>query len=207
MDDRPVYIVSGYMRSGTSMMMRCIEAGGIPAGFEPKRDELNDKFGDENYKPNPAGFYEFGRDEYKEPYFPSQHKGTVIKCLLGGILARLEQYSFPVGNYKIIFMKRDPEEIRQSYEAFFEPRVKDVIHMKEWLRDQYESKCDYAISQLSNRKDTTVTVVNYRDVVEDPVREFQRIHIAGWPIKIHAASAPVDKSQCRFKKEALTIGI
>lgn len=207
MTDETVYIVSGFMRSGTSMMMRCLEAGGLEAAFKPARDELNERWGDENYKPNPDGFYEQGRDEYIEPYFPSQYKGRLIKILLGGILPKLSQYSFPVGSYRIVFMRRDPEEIRQSYEAFFEPAPRDAIKWRKWLAEEYENKCWYAINQLNNRIDTELSVLHYREVVEDPLSAFQQLHRDGWPIKCHAAAAIVDKKQCRFRCEELQIGI
>ena len=35
-----IYVVSGYPRSGTSMMMECLEAGGLEMVKSEKRDEL-----------------------------------------------------------------------------------------------------------------------------------------------------------------------
>ena len=49
---RPVTIVSGLPRSGTSMMMKMLEAGGIP----PMTDEIREADAD-----NPKGYYEFER--------------------------------------------------------------------------------------------------------------------------------------------------
>jgi hypothetical protein len=47
-----VTVVSGLPRSGTSMMMKMLEAGGIP----PLTDEIR-----EADKDNPKGYYEFER--------------------------------------------------------------------------------------------------------------------------------------------------
>ena len=51
-DDQFITIVSGLPRSGTSMMMKMVDAGGIP----PLTDEL--RVADED---NPKGYYEFER--------------------------------------------------------------------------------------------------------------------------------------------------
>ena len=48
----PIVIVSGLPRSGTSMMMKMLEAGGIPPLTDKLRTADND---------NPKGYYEFER--------------------------------------------------------------------------------------------------------------------------------------------------
>ena len=50
-----IFIVSGFMRTGTSMMMKCLEAGGLEAVFNPTRERMNKDFGDEHDQPNEGG--------------------------------------------------------------------------------------------------------------------------------------------------------
>lgn len=189
-----IYVVSGFMRSGTSMMMRALEAGGLEAAFAPERDEMNERFGDEDYQPNPGGFYELNRREYREHGFPRKYEGKLIKCLWGGLPR------FVVGAYQIVFMLRDPEEIRQSFESFFNQPAPPML-------TTYDEQMQDAIDLLRNRRDTTVCVLQYRDVIADPVSAFEQLLGSGWPIDVEQAAAVVDPELCRFRLEELTVGI
>ena len=100
-----IHIVSGFMRSGTSMMMRALESGGMDACYRGSRDDLIEKHSDEHYSPNPA-LYELERKDYRDPNFPDGYEGKLIKCLAPGM------FRLKVGEYRIIFMRRDYEEIR-----------------------------------------------------------------------------------------------
>lgn len=192
------YIVSGFMRTGTSMMMACLAAAGLDAVYNPVRDKMNKQFGDDKYVPNPGGFYELTAADFKDRMFPTKYKGKLIKILYAGLPRCC------VGNYQVVFMLRDPEEIRQSFEAFFENG--DHTHFRNRIKTYHEDM-EEAIARLRNRKDTTVTVLHYRDVVNDPFWAFSLLKESGWPIDVDKAAAVVDPSQCRFKLEELEIGI
>ncbi len=196
-----IYIVSGYMRTGTSMMMNALSAGGLEPLFNPQRDNMNDRWGDSGYKPNPVGFYELQRQEYRQRGFPGMYEGRLIKLLYGGLprLAALDS------GYRYVFMRRDTEEIRQSYEAFFGAKI--ARSMQE-VMNHYDEIMDDAVKGLHNRKDTvSVHEFWYREVVTHPIEHFQILRDAGWPIEVSKAAMTVDTSQCRFKREILTEGI
>ena len=55
------YFVSGFMRSGTSMMMACLEAGGMDVAHREQRNQMLEQYSDENYSPNEGGLYELSR--------------------------------------------------------------------------------------------------------------------------------------------------
>jgi hypothetical protein len=199
--DEMIYVVSGYMRTGTSMMMKALTDGGLESAFDSNRDVMNEKYGDDNYKPNPAGFYELHRKEYQQKDFPTMYKGKLVKCLIGGL------NSFPVSNYRIVFMRRDPEEIRQSFDAFFESvPLSQRKQVKNFLT-QYDEIMDDFIARLKNRRDTHLIIFQYRKVVEDPLYHFQHLANCGWPIDPEKAAATVDSKLCRFRIENLTVGI
>ena len=195
MKDETVYIVSGFMRTGTSMMMKCLEAGGMDAVARESRDEMRLKYADEFYDPNNGGLYEIERKDSQHPDFPSQFKGKLIKVLNAGT-GRLNVME----KIKVIFMTRDPEEIRQSYEAFFsdEGRLKN---------EMIEMAIKKNLELLRNRKDTDVLEFWYRDVVENPRKHFEILKENGWPIDVDKCVAEVDVDLLRFKKENLTQGI
>jgi len=199
--DEMIYVVSGYMRTGTSMMMNALTEAGMEPAFNAKRDEMNEKYGDENYQPNPAGFYELNRKEYKQKDFPLMYKGKLVKCLFGG-LGR-----FPVAKYQIVFMMRNPEEIRQSFDAFFESIPITQRQQVTLFLQNYDEVMEDVIAHLKNRRDTHLIVLNYRDVVKNPLEKFEHLFRCGWPINPIKAAQSVDPKLCRFRIENLTIGI
>lgn len=186
------FIVSGYMRCGTSMMMQALKAGGLTPSFNDMRNRMNKQFGDKDYLPNGKGFYELSRKQYSEPDFPNAHQGKLIKCLYGGIT------KIQAGNYCIVYMMRDFEEIRQSYEAFFgtAPGLNEQEHKVTMAT---------TIGILRQRLDINLTVLNYRDVIENPVQELQKLE--HWEINVAEAAKVVDPELLRFKIEDLEVGI
>ena len=183
------------------MMMDALTAGGLESAFDPDREKLNDKYGDENYKPNPNGFYELSRKEYKDDFFPLPFEGKLVKCLMGGLTG------FPVNEYKTVFMRRNREEIRQSFEAFFQPKDKGADRMRYFMENKFEALTSKALALLRNRKDTEVTEIWYRDVVRHPLQVFEYTQSKGFPIDPVAAANTVDPSLCRFKEEKLVKGL
>src|SRR5512134_1182473 len=103
MDPKAVIVVSGLPRSGTSMMMKMLEAGGL----EILTDNLREA--DAN---NPKGYYEFERVKQMKDgdlaWLPDA-VGKVVKIVTGLITFLPSGY-----NYKIIFMRRDLNEILSS---------------------------------------------------------------------------------------------
>ncbi len=91
-----IYIVSGYMRCGTKMMMQSFEAAGMGL-----LGEVNDD-------------YELSKAEIAEAVLnPHTVDGKLFKCIAGGLL-RLAAWK-----YKILYMQRDYDEIKASCENRF----------------------------------------------------------------------------------------
>ena len=101
---QPVVVVSGLPRSGTSMMMKMVDAGGIP----PLTDEL--RAADED---NPKGYYEFERvkdlEKEKDKTWVRDARGKVLKVI--SFLIK----DLPDDNaYRVVFMRRDLGEVLAS---------------------------------------------------------------------------------------------
>lgn len=196
MEDETLYVVSGFMRTGTSMMMKALEAGGLKAEYKQSRDEMKNHFADEHYDPNIGGLYELEAQDYQEYDFPIKYKGKLIKALNQGVQ---RMCVMPKG-IRVVFMMRDPEEIRQSYEAFFSRPLKNIDH--------YERNMQNYIERIKNRKDViSLHIFQYREVIENPIKHFQILKDAGWPINVEECVKVVDAKYLRFKKEILTEGI
>jgi len=188
-----IYIVSGFMRSGTTMKMECMEAGGMSVVKSESRDQFGAAHNDEHYRVNPHGLYEPDLTELRQLGWPKQHDGKVLKVVVPWLRA------LSVHEYRVVFMLRDFEEIRQSFEGAFGGRLK---------RETIEQQVAEALAQLRNRRDVlTLTTLNYCDVVADPQRELSRLRAAGWPIDVEAAASVVNPDLYRFRLERLTVGI
>lgn len=187
------------------MMMRCLEAGGLMPVLSAKRDNMNVRHGDEHYKPNPEGFYELEVHQFQELWFPQMYAGRAVKILWGG----LDAISAGDSSYRIVFMLRHPEEIRQSYEAFFGQPHRLVAHSDLNMRPDapYSLEMRDTIGIARQRRDVELIEMNYRDVVNNPKVSFNLLTDAGWPLDVDAMVEMVNPKYCRFRLENLEIGI
>ncbi|MBN1669080.1 MAG: sulfotransferase domain-containing protein [Anaerolineales bacterium] len=135
-----IVIVSGLPRSGTSMMMKMLEAGGIP----PLTDQIRSADID-----NPKGYYEFERakklPEGDIAWLPDA-QGKAVK-VIAALLVHL-----PAGyEYRVLFMRRKMEEILASQNKMLAHRgeqskvddatmadlfAKHVAQVENWMRTQ-----------------------------------------------------------------------
>jgi hypothetical protein len=101
-NENQIVIVTGLPRSGTSMMMKMLEAGGIPPLCDGQRQADSD---------NPNGYYEFGpvKRTKDDPGWLQQCSGKAVKMVYSLL------YDLPVDrHYDVIFMRRDLDEILDS---------------------------------------------------------------------------------------------
>lgn len=194
--DKTLYVVSGFMRTGSSCMMKALEEGGLEAMYAQSRDEMKSRYADEHYDPNIGGLYELDRKEYLRLNFPEGYEGKLIKALNKGV---------PLMNHmpdgiRVVFMRRDSEEVRQSYNAFFNSNLENTHLLDE--------KMERTIKMIENRKDVlSCTEVWYREMVDCPECTFKELKKVGWPIDVKKAASVVDKKYLRFKKEELDEGV
>jgi len=187
-----IYLVSGYMRSGTSMMMQCLEAGGMDVAYSIKRTETANKlWSDDQFKSNANGFYEFSPKEMEQPDFPAKHDGKVIKLVTPWL-------KFLKGHKaRVLFMLRNPEEIRQSSEAVLSMPLKSEwigiypLRMAAHIRRLKDSGCD-------------VQTVDFKKVITNPLECLGRLD---WPIDPVKAATAVKPDLYRFRIERLVVGL
>ena len=99
----PITVVSGLPRSGTSMMMKILEAGGLTPLTDGMRTADDD---------NPRGYYEFERAKKLQDgdvaWLPDA-RGKVVK-----VIAMLLTYLPSDYTYRVVFMRREMREILAS---------------------------------------------------------------------------------------------
>jgi hypothetical protein len=155
------YIISGIERSGTSMLMQILNAGGLPVAFDRSRTS------DEN---NPKGYYELegGKiiNKLMDGTFPlERYKGKFIKITAYGL-----KY-LPLGNYKIIYSERNIEEILDSMEKM--TGIKD--ENREETKKAFVKLNDITKNKIQNRADTQVLLVSYNETISNPKDNIKKI--------------------------------
>ncbi len=182
-----INIVSGLPRSGTSMMMQMLVAG----GYEP--------FTDEKRKPdesNPKGYFEheaikgIGRDAS----ILSEVGDKVVK-IISQLLIKLP----PNYSYKVVFMLRDIDEVVKSQHVMLEQKKK--IKPKTYLTSLKENyKKSFSKIQNWGKRNSNVDIiyVSYLDVLENPKKEAEKINkFLGSNLNIDEMMKVVDKSLYR----------
>lgn len=186
-DMKKTYIVSGHPRSGTSMMMHALITGGITGAYSsPIVQKANAA-----YSPNPNGFFELVEGEQQDPWHPWRHQGKVFKCIYG-MLPQIAP-----GNYKVVYMLRDPAEIRKS---MF--RMKSRTQNIALSDEDYFAKMSRYISIGSVRRDMEILPVWYSDVLSNPQEQFARIKDFGVPIAPEKAASIVNTKLYRNRSES-----
>lgn len=105
-----ITIVSGLPRSGTSLMMQMLAAGGMPILTDGKRQPDTD---------NPRGYYEWEKIKElpRQPECIGQAEGKAVK-----VISQL-LFGLPLSNqYRIIYMQRPLDEVLGSQQDMIRRR-------------------------------------------------------------------------------------
>ena len=152
-----ITVVSGLPRSGTSMMMQMLHAGGLTC--------LTDELREADIS-NPKGYFEFEKVKSlrtDNSWLP-EAKGKVIKIisdLLTCLSAELD--------YKVVFMERDLGEVLASQRKMLENQGQGEENMSdERLRQIFAQQLHQVKQMLADRQISTL-FLDYRCVLEDPV--------------------------------------
>ena len=189
--DKTIYVVSGLPRSGTSMMMKMLEAGGLSALTDNIRTADDD---------NLQGYYEFERVKAMkdgDTGWVGEAQGKVIKV----ISALLE--SLPAGyHYKVIFMEREMMEILASQRKMLERRGKPGNPAEDGkFAELYGKHLEKIKAWLARQENMEVLYVRYNEMLKEPavlaggVAEF-----LGIPVDVRAMSEVPQEQYYRQRK-------
>jgi hypothetical protein len=157
-----ITIVSGLPRSGTSMMMKMLEAGGIP----PLTDKI--RTADED---NPKGYYEFERVKKMpegDKTWVDEAGGKAVK-----VISALLEHLPPEHNYRVIFMRRAMPEVLASQKQMLVRSDKPTDKVSdEKLAEMYVKHLAKVEAWLRAQTNVSVLYVDYNAMLADP-----RVHI------------------------------
>ncbi len=162
---RVITIVSGLPRSGTSMMMKMLEAGGMEVVVDNIRKSDED---------NPKGYYEFEKVKKikTDASWLDGTRGKVFK------MVSMLLYDLPADRqYKIIFMKRNMDEMLASQRAMLVRLGKPADEVKdEELARLFGRHLAGIEKWLDQQKNMGVLYVNYNEIMKNPRDAVQNVN-------------------------------
>jgi hypothetical protein len=187
----PVIVVSGLPRSGTSMAMRMLEAGGLPLVTDGLR--LADAS-------NPKGYYEF--EPVKDLDKPGDHawlagaRGKGVK-IISHLLTHLpERY-----DYQVVFMQRDLDEVLASQNQMLDSRGEAAGAADDRMRAVYEEHLTQVARLMARRACFSTLFVNYAEVLAEPAAQAARVNaFVGGRLDTGRMSAVADRSLHRHRR-------
>jgi hypothetical protein len=156
-DPKLIVIVSGLPRSGTSMMMRMLEAGGIPALVDNIRAADDD---------NPRGYYEF------EPVKKTKEDASWLNNAGGKVVKMVYRllYDLPRDRkYWVVFMRRNLDEVIASQDVMLTRLRKGGGDLgKEKLATLFRKQLAEFGEWVKKQPNFHILDVNYNETLKDP---------------------------------------
>ena len=175
-----VTVVSGLPRSGTSMAMAMLEAGGMPLLCDGVRAADAD---------NPGGYFEYeaAKRLRKDASWLGDACGRAVK-----VISYLLDALPPGFSYRVVFMERPLDEVLASQRRMLERRGK-AAGDEAPLRKTLEKHLVHIAAWLGAQPHFTVCRLDYAWVVDHPEDAAQRIEaFLGGALGIDAMAAAVD---------------
>jgi hypothetical protein len=159
-----ITVVSGLPRSGTSLMMQMLSAGGLPALTDESRTA------DEN---NPRGYFEFApvKRLRTDHSWLAQARGRAVKII--HLLLR-ELPTDGRFNYRVILMLRPLDEILASQRAMLQRQGKPGAD-EAMLRKIFQQQLREAETYIAAHTAFSFLPVAYHEVVQNPLAWAERV--------------------------------
>jgi tetratricopeptide (TPR) repeat protein len=178
-----VVVVSGLPRSGTSMIMQMLHAGGMPLLTDGERLADDD---------NPLGYFEFEpvKQIFRNKEWIGQAAGKAVKVVAPLVPA------LPEGaGYRVIFVERDLDEILASQAKMIargNAPIQDTPERRERLKHENARQVEHVKKFLSNHLDAQLLTLEHGDVIRDPASTARRINLfCGGALREEAMAASV----------------
>lgn len=184
----PIIVVSGLPRSGTSMLMKMLDAGGLDLVMDGLRGADED---------NPGGYYELERvkdlAQEKDKTWLTAFRGKGIK-----VISYLLKELPPSNNYKVLFVQRDLDEILTSQAKMLARRGESPSSDHDRMVELFKTDLWKANYLLTHAPQFEMLEVRYRDVLGSATEQARRIAcFLGRSLDVEAMADVVDPSLYR----------
>jgi hypothetical protein len=183
-----VTVVSGLPRSGTSMMMKVIEAGGIPVVTDAQRAADED---------NPKGYFEFERVKQLDKgdaAWVADAQGKVVK-----VISALLEYLPAAYTYRVVFVRREMSEILASQKKMLERRGEPTDRVSDdELSRLFAKHLQKVETWLRGQPNFSLLYVDYNAMLADPSPFVRQVNqFLGGSLDEQKMAAMVDPSLYR----------
>jgi predicted AlkP superfamily phosphohydrolase/phosphomutase/tetratricopeptide (TPR) repeat protein len=186
-------VVTGLPRSGTSMLMQMLAAGGLGVLSDGLRKADED---------NPRGYLEFEpvKNLLKDSKWLFEQRGKAIKIVVP-LLAAL-----PAGlACRVILSHRDLDEVLDSQERMLVRRNRPLAAKPErrrMLKDEYGRTLSRVKAMLARRPATQMLVIDYRNAMADPAATAEKMNrFLGGGLDVAKMSAAIDPTLHRNRAD------
>jgi hypothetical protein len=191
-----IIIVSGLPRSGTSMMMKMLDAASIPIMTDGEREADID---------NPKGYFEYERvkdlENDTDKSYIGEARGKVIKVISFLIKELPDDYS-----YRIIFMRRDIDEVIASQnKMIYRLGTEDTSATDAEVKKLYQRHLVQVKNLVDKKKNIEMIDVSHRRAINDPQGVAEQVNeFLGGELDVQTMAAVVDKKLYRNRAKDLT---
>ena len=185
-----VTVVSGLPRSGTSVMMQMLHAGGLPAVTDQLRAPDED---------NPRGYFEFERVKQvkSDKAWVPEARGKAVKVV------HMLLYELPPEcEYRVLFMRRNLEEVVASQRVMLQRQGKQGAALADaQLIRIFEDQVTRVLKWLGEQPNFQAQEVIYPELIADPRATAERVNqFLGGGLDTGAMAAAVDASLYRNRR-------
>lgn len=190
MSEKPITIVSGLPRSGTSMMMQIVVAGGIPALTDDVRRADED---------NPKGYYELEavKKTKEDSSWLDEASGKVVK------MVHLLLYDLPPErSYRVIYTERNIDEVLASQNRMLDRMDKSGGGLTDEQTGRvFKEQVTRLKKWLAGRDNFKVLYVSYNELIQGSKETVEKINeFLGGGMDTEAMSRVVDPSLYRQRR-------
>jgi predicted AlkP superfamily phosphohydrolase/phosphomutase/tetratricopeptide (TPR) repeat protein len=177
-------VVTGLPRSGTSMLMQMLVAGGMSILSDGLREADED---------NPRGYLEYdpAKNLLRDSKWLFKGLGKAIK-IVAPLLAALP----PGLPCRVILSERDLEEVLDSQERMLVRRnlpLAATPERRRMLKDEYTRTLGRVKAMLTRRPSTELLVIEHRDAISDPLVTAEEVNkFLGGGLDIEKMAAAID---------------
>lgn len=169
-----VTVVSGLPRSGTSMMMNCLNKGGLDILVDNLRKADED---------NPLGYFEY------EPVKKTKQDASWLKNASGRVVKMVYRllYDLPQDyEYRVIFMQRDMAEVLASQKKMLDRSQKSAAEVTdEQMAALYQADLQKFFLWIAKQPHFKMLIINHRDMLTHTREQCEKIsHFLGGQLNV-----------------------
>lgn len=188
--DPEIVIVSGLPRSGTSLMMQMLHAGGIEVVTDAIRQADVD---------NPRGYFEFeaAKRVDKDRSWLPRTRGKAFK-----MVSQLVYHLPPTERYRFIFMQRNLDEVLESQEKMLARRNAAAVP-RQRMKAAFTIHLERLFEWLQEQPSMDLLVINYNELLENPRASAEKVsEFLGGALTVEPMVQAVDPTLYRNREAA-----